>query len=139
MYELDATDMAIIRSLQGNARLQWREIGELVHLTGQAVGVRIRRLEEQGIIRGYTALTDDARLGKPITAIITILMKSNRHAEFQQFLKDEETVHEAHRISGEGCYSIRVLATGHEELNALLDRILEFANYRLQLSTQQVK
>ncbi|KIL37135.1 transcriptional regulator [Gordoniibacillus kamchatkensis] len=138
-YELDPTDIAILRLLQSNARLQWREIGEQVHLTGQAVGVRIRRLEELGAIRGYTVLTDEAKLGKPITAIVTILMKTNLHAEFQRFLREEETVREAHRISGDGCYSLKALAADNDELNRLLDRILEFANYRVQLSIQQVK
>ena len=52
----DSTDMAIIDLLRKNYRMQWREIGEQVHLTGQAVANRIRRMEELGLIKGYTTL-----------------------------------------------------------------------------------
>ncbi|MFC0216496.1 Lrp/AsnC family transcriptional regulator [Paenibacillus chartarius] len=139
MYVPDETDLEIIRLLRKNARLQWREVGELVHLTGQAVGARIRRLEEHGLIRGYTVMTDDEKLGKPLTAVVTVLMKSNRHAEFISFVQREPSVTEAHRISGDGCYSLLVRASGHDELNGMLDRLLEYANYRLHLSTQLIK
>ncbi|PEW97993.1 hypothetical protein CN446_11385 [Bacillus cereus] len=42
----DSTDFKIIKLLQENARMNWKEIGEIVHLTGQAVGKRINKLEE---------------------------------------------------------------------------------------------
>lgn len=137
--ELDATDFAIIGLLRSNARLQWREIGEKVHMTGQAVGARIRKLEELGVLQGYTLIVDEAKLGRPLTALVTVLMKSNRHSAFQALLQEEESIREAHRISGDGCYSLKVLAKDADDLNRLLDRILEHANYRVSVSIQQVK
>nr|MCX3331078.1 winged helix-turn-helix transcriptional regulator [Bacillus pacificus] len=49
----DSTDFKIIKLLQENARMNWKEIGERVHLTGQAVGKRINKLEEAGVIQKY--------------------------------------------------------------------------------------
>lgn len=46
---LDQIDLSILALLRKNSRLQWKDIGEQVHLSGQAVGNRIRRMEEQGI------------------------------------------------------------------------------------------
>lgn len=76
---LDQTDLSILALLRENSRLQWKDIGERGHLSGQAVGNRIRRMEEQGIIQGYTARIDEARIGRARTAIVTMFMKTNVH------------------------------------------------------------
>jgi Lrp/AsnC family leucine-responsive transcriptional regulator len=54
---IDAIDIEIIRCLQSNSRIQWKQIGEQIHMTGQAVANRIQRLEELGVIEGYTVTT----------------------------------------------------------------------------------
>jgi Lrp/AsnC family leucine-responsive transcriptional regulator len=66
-------------------------------------------------------------------------MKTNNHAAFQDFLKQREEVSEAHRISGEGCYLLKVSVTSAEELSRLLDDILRYANYRVNISIGTVK
>jgi Lrp/AsnC family leucine-responsive transcriptional regulator len=136
---LDQTDLSILKMLQKNGRMQWREIGEEVHLTGQAVGNRIRRMEEMGVIRGYTAVIDPAKLGPILTALVTIFMKSTDHLRFQQFIREREEIVEAHRVSGEGCYSLKVQVQDQAALNDLLDAILEYGNYRVNLSIGQLK
>lgn len=136
---LDQTDMEILHLLQLNARIQWKEIGEMVHLTGQAVATRIRRMEDEGIIEGFTVLLNQAKLGKPIKALITVFMKSTDHVAFQKFLQMKEDVVQAHRVSGEGCYWLEVDFSTQEDLNKLLDDLLYFGNYQLNLSIGKVK
>ncbi len=136
---LDRTDLAILRLLMKNARLQWKEIGERVHLTGPAVAARVRDLEEAGIITGYAAVIDEAKLGRPLTAFITVIMASADHAAFRRFLAGEEQITAAHRVSGDGCYWLRADLASPDELNSLLERILSHGNYRLQLSTERIK
>ncbi|HBF37795.1 MAG TPA: transcriptional regulator [Firmicutes bacterium] len=136
---LDATDFAIIDLLKKNARIGWRDIGEQVHLTGQAVGGRIRKMEELGLIKGYSAVLDDSKLGKAVTAFVTVYMKTTDHPEFHRFIKARSVVVEAHRISGDGCYLLKVKATSNEELNELLDALLKFGNYRVSLSIGTIK
>lgn len=137
--ELDHTDFEIIKILQKNSRMQWKEIGERVHLTGQAVGHRIKRMEENGIIRSFTLEVDPEKLGKPLLAIVTIFMKSTNHSGFKKMLIDDQVVTEAYRISGEGCYSLKVIASGQSELTDFLDRLLPYGNYRVNLSIGQIK
>jgi Lrp/AsnC family transcriptional regulator, leucine-responsive regulatory protein len=137
--ELDHTDHEIIKILQKNSRLQWKEIGELVHLSGQAVGNRIKRLEEAGIIRSYSLEVDQEKLGKPILAIVTVFMKSTNHNSFKKMIVEERLVSEAYRISGEGCYSLKVIASAQAELTDFLDRILPYGNYRVNLSIGHIK
>ncbi len=136
---LDQTDLQILELLKQNARVQWREIGEAVHLTGQAVGNRIRRMEELGVIRGFTAVIDPAKLGPSLTALVTIFMKSTDHQRFQQFILKRDEIVEAHRVGGEGCYSLKVRVSDQEALNRLLDDILEYGNYRVNMSIGQLK
>lgn len=136
---LDKTDQAILDLLADNSRLTWKEVGERVHLTGQAVAGRVTRLQEMGILRRFTVELDHERLGRPILAFITVFMKSTDHEGFRAFLTGEPAVAEAFRISGDGCYTLRLHCATQQELNAFLDRVLKFGNYQVSLNIGQVK
>jgi len=136
---LDQTDLAIVRLLREDARRQWKESGARGHLTGQAVAARGRALEDAGVITGFTAQVDAAKLGRPLAAFITVFMASADHTAFRRFLAGEEHITAAHRVSGDGCYWLRAELASHDELNALLERILRHGNYRLQLSIDRIK
>ncbi|MFZ5967737.1 MAG: Lrp/AsnC family transcriptional regulator [Bacillota bacterium] len=136
---LDQTDYEILEMLKKNARYQWREIGEQVHLTGQAVANRIRRMEEFGVIQGYTVKVDPVKEGKVVTAFVTIFMKTTDHAAFIRFVKQSPAVVEANRTSGEGCYLLKVNAATQEELLQFLDEVLAYGNYRVNLSIEDIK
>lgn len=136
---LDPTDLEIIKLLSQNSRMQWREIGEVVHLTGQAVKNRIDRLESLGIIEGYTVRINHEKLGSSLIAFVTIFMKTTDHLSFGKFLKESDMVIEAHRISGEGCYMLKVHSSCQQQLTDFLDGILKYGNYRVNLSINTIK
>lgn len=136
---LDQTDIQILKLLSDNSRLQWQEIGDLVHMTGQAVKNRVSRMEKSGVIEGYTLKIDNSKLGKNITGFITVFMKTLNHGAFHDFIKSSSLVSEAHRISGEGCYMLKFAAGTQVELTAFLDCILEYGNYKLSISIGKLK
>ncbi|MFJ8524358.1 MULTISPECIES: Lrp/AsnC family transcriptional regulator [Bacillus] len=136
---VDYTDIKILNLLKENSRIQWKDIGKETHMTGQAVRNRIRKLEEEGIIRAYTILLDEMKLGKSHLAFITIFMKTNEHSRFLDFIATKDSIVEAHKISGEGCYILKVFLESQGQLNDLLNEILIFGNYRLNLSVNKVK
>ncbi|WP_042198265.1 Lrp/AsnC family transcriptional regulator [Paenibacillus camerounensis] len=139
-YMIDDTDYRILQYLIEDSTLSHKDIGALVHMTGQAVGARIRRMRELEIIEGYTVRWNPAKIGLGIHAFVTVFLSSNAaHPPFQQFAKNKDSVLELHRVSGEGCYWIRVRLKGQEELNAFLDELLEFGNYRVNLGMGQLK
>jgi Lrp/AsnC family leucine-responsive transcriptional regulator len=138
-YMFDQTDLAIINLLRENARYQWKEIGEKVHLTGQAVAARVQALQDAGVIEVFTVSLNFAKLGTPICALITVFMNSANHAPFQRFLKQDVRVVEAHRVSGEGCYWLKTRLASHEDLNKLLEEILRYGNYRMSISIDNIK
>lgn len=96
-------------------------------------------MENLGVIKGYSVLLDEQLLGKTITAYITVFMKTTDHAAFQAFLKDHDEVVEAGRISGEGCYMLKVRVNSQEDLNIFLDAVLKYGNYRVNISIATIK
>jgi len=139
-YLIDDTDFRILQLLIDDSTLSHKEIGERVHMTGQAVGARIRRMQETQVIEGYSIRWNPEKLGLGIHAFVTVFLSSNAaHQSFQDFAKSNADVHELHRISGEGCYWMRVILRNQEQLNSFLDELLKYGNYKLVLSTNQVK
>jgi Lrp/AsnC family leucine-responsive transcriptional regulator len=136
---LDEIDFQILELLKENSRIQWKEIGETVHMTGQAVGNRIRGMEDEGIIEQYTIAVNEGKLGKSIQAFITVFLKSNHHHEFQTYVKGNPDIKEVQRISGEGCYIIKASLSDQVALNQTLDEILKYANYRVNISIGKIK
>lgn len=137
---IDRTDLLILQCLVDNATLTHKEIGRRVHLSGQAVGMRVRKLEEAGVIEGYSARLSAPLLGFAVEGFVVIFLKSPmEHERFQTFIRQAAAVEEAHRISGDGCYLLRVRTPGLAELNASLDQVLQYGNYRLYLSVKRLK
>jgi len=136
---LDQTDLQILNLLTKNSRMQWQEIGEEVHLTGQAVRNRINKMEKLGVIQGYTIKINSKMIGKELTAFVTIFMKTTDHGSFQKYIQDNPLISEANRISGEGCYLIKVIASTQEEIVGILDEILKYGNYKVNLSIENIK
>lgn len=137
--ELDTIDFQILRLLSENSRIQWKDLGQQIHMTGQAVGNRIKKLEESGVIKAYTLLVDEMKLGLKFTAFVIIYMKTANHESFIRFVRDRNEVLEVHRVSGEGCYHLKITVKSQVHLNLFLDELLEYGNYSLHLSIQEVK
>jgi Lrp/AsnC family transcriptional regulator, leucine-responsive regulatory protein len=137
--ELDNIDFQILRSLSENSRIQWKDLGAQIHMTGQAVGNRIKKLEESGVIKAYSLIVDEMELGLIFTAFVIIYMKTANHDVFIRVINDRKEVVEAHRVSGEGCYHLKIKVNSQEQLNLFLNKILEYGNYTLHLSIQEIK
>lgn len=69
---VDDTDIRILQILIQDAKRSHKEIGEAVHLTGQAVGARVRKLQDLGVIEGYTVKWNPERLGLGLQAFVTV-------------------------------------------------------------------
>ncbi len=89
---LDHTDRHILDELSKNSRLTMKELGEKVHLTGPAVAARVAKLEDKGIIEGYTIHINQVKMGYPVHTIIHIYTKSTNHQPYLSFIKKAEPV-----------------------------------------------
>lgn len=139
MMELDNIDFQILRLLSENSRIQWKDLGQQIHMTGQAVGNRIKKLEDSGVIKAYTLLVDEMKVGLIFTAFVIIYMKTANHDSFIRFVQERKEVLEVHRVSGEGCYHLTLKVKSQDQLNLFLNELLEYGNYTLHLSIKEIK
>ncbi|WP_152395188.1 Lrp/AsnC family transcriptional regulator [Paenibacillus guangzhouensis] len=137
---IDAVDLDILQLLIEDANRSHKEIGQSVHLTGQAVGARVRKLQDIGVIEGYTVRWNPEKLGQAVQALVTVFLTSHTaHQRFRAFVDSSDEIVEAHRVSGEGCYWMRIRVGSPSALSAFLEQLLEFANYKVSLTIDQVK
>lgn len=136
---LDHVDMAIINCLRENSRLQWKQIGEQIHMTGPAVANRVQRLEELGVIEGYTVKLNETLMGNTHCIFIIVHIHNYAHTKFKDFIQTRDEIKEAHRISGEPCFILKVQLSDHDLLANLLDEILVYGHYKINISIGQCK
>jgi len=111
---LDAKDYEILKLLQENAKLTIREIAHKIHLSATPVHERIKRLEQNGVIKRYTALLNHRALGESLTAICYVSLKEHTKkagALFVQAIAGLERVIECYNISGEFDFMLKVIAS----------------------------
>lgn len=137
--KIDDTDLKIIDMLKKNARLQWREIGDEIHLTGQAVGQRVKQLMDKGIITGFHASTDDSSSKDKYIAYVTVIMTTSDHQGFVNLVKNIEEITELYRISGNGCYMMKLTCCDQDEVNHILEQLLQYANYSINTIVKRLK
>jgi len=121
---LDQTDRKILHLLQRDARMTNAAIATEVGLTAPSVFERIRKLEQRGVIKGYTALIDPASLGKVLTAFIRItLADGDDYAAGEDALRADPDVLECYHVAGEDCFILKTMVRSPADLDALLRRI----------------
>jgi Lrp/AsnC family transcriptional regulator, leucine-responsive regulatory protein len=139
IMELDNIYFQFLRLLSKNSRIKWKDLGEQIHMTGQAVANRIKKLEESGVIKGYSLILDEMKLGLSYTAFVIVHMKTANHDALISFINNRKEVVEAHRVSGEGCYHFKIKVKSQEQLNLFLNKLLDHGNYSLNLSILEIK
>jgi len=120
---VDAIDLEILEHLQANARLSLSELGRLVHLSQPAASDRVRKLEESGVIIGYSARIDTTKLGFPLLAFVRMRYDYSDSKPLRQLIGQLPEILECHHVTGEDCYIFKVTATSMEDLEALTKRI----------------
>ncbi|MEW2515419.1 Lrp/AsnC family transcriptional regulator [Streptomyces sp. NPDC046870] len=125
---LDHVDWAIIEQLQREARISLSELGRRVNLSPSATTERVRNLEASGVITGYRAEIDLAKVGYPVLAIVRLKYPGNRHEPLRRLLAERREILECLRTTGNDCYTLKVAATSMEHLETLMDELAGFGS-----------
>ncbi len=121
MDRIDDIDARIVALLQDDGRIKRSTIAEAVGLSLPAVSERMRKLEDRGIVTGYTALVDARRVGYDITAFIRVTISGSEHYEtFIEQIVAMPEVQELHSITGEGSHLLKVRVRNTQALEQLL-------------------
>jgi len=125
--KLDHIDHNILRHLQENARITNAELADRVGLSPTPCLRRLRRLESEGIIRGYHTEIDREALGVNVTVIILVKLEredDNTLKEFEAALKSRSEVMECYLVTGKFDYFIRVVVPSLATYEAFLSETM---------------
>jgi len=106
--------------------MPFTELGKRVGLSTPAVMDRVRRLEDAGIIKGYRAEVNVAKMGYPIQAFIAVNVVGDFMPRMSKLAKSIPEILECHRVTGSNTFMIKVIAASVEELEKTIDRLTPY-------------
>ena len=125
---LEPLDKAIAAELAADGRRSFTELAERVGLSVSAVHQRVRRLEQRGVIRGYTARLDGEQIGLPLTAMISLTPNDpGAPDDYPQRLEHIAEIESCYSVAGDESYILLVRVASPLALEDLLRRIRECA------------
>ena len=120
VFEMDVHDSRILGELQQDARITMAELGRRVHLSQPAVTERVRKLELQGVIKGYRAEVDPGRLGYGIRAIVRV--GRAEYARVVKLIEQTPEVRNAWNVTGEDSWILEIAVMDVSHLDAVVTR-----------------
>jgi len=120
---LDRTDWRLLAELQRDGRASYAELARAVAMSASAVAERIRRLEEAGVIAGYQATINPERVGLTVMAFVRVRYPTGNYRPFHAMLDSTPEIVEAHHVTGEDCFILKVLARSMRHLEEVTGRI----------------
>ncbi|MGH7911573.1 MAG: Lrp/AsnC family transcriptional regulator [Candidatus Dormibacteraceae bacterium] len=121
---LDAVNLRILRELEGDARLPVATLARRVGMSAPAVGERLTRLGEAGVVRGFGVELDPAALGLPVQAFVRLRPSPGRLPRMARVAEESPEVLSCDRVTGEDCFVARVAVRDLAHLEEVLDRFL---------------
>tara|TARA_B100000902_G_C27062999_1_gene790097 strand:- start:245 stop:709 length:465 start_codon:yes stop_codon:yes gene_type:complete len=121
---IDAIDIKIITILQNNARSTASDIGKEVNLSVPAAAERIKKLSESGLIKNFSAILDNKKVGLDLIAYVFIISEhSDNYEDFIKKVNNCVSVMECHSITGGGSHLLKICVKNSKSLEDLLYEI----------------
>lgn len=122
---MDKTDYSILKLLQKNGRKTASDISKEIHMSVSAVSERIKRLEKENVIKGYTIVVDERRVGYALTILMEVRLENPRY--FDDFAKAVEGMDEiiaCYYKTGEFDLLLKIACDSGDEIEAIHRRIM---------------
>ncbi|BAI75625.1 hypothetical protein AZL_c03320 (plasmid) [Azospirillum sp. B510] len=126
--KLDRIDIKILHQLQKNGRITNVELAELVNLSPSPCLMRVKKLQAEGYIEGYTAQINVSKLGQTLTVFTEVTLKNHRQVDFARFLaavKKIEQLLECHLVSGGYDYMLKFVTSGIGEYQEIMEKLTD--------------
>lgn len=141
---IDDVDRSILDALQQNARTSNAELARRIGMAPSAIFQRVRKLEENGLIQGYTTRLNAKALGFGLVAFIMVQTRDNASSiDTAGTLAEFPEVLEVHRVVGEDCFIVKVRVRDTDHLAELLEHriqpIRSIASTRTTIVVKTVK
>lgn len=137
---LDGIDRRLIETLTLNARTTTADLARQVGMSAPSVADRLRRLEESGVVRGYTVDIDPVVLGYPLAAIVRIRPLPGQLRKVEALIADIPQFVECDKVTGDDCFIARLYLRSIAELDGILEQVTECAETNTAIvKTQPVR
>ncbi len=120
---LDRTDWLLLAELQRDGRASFADLARAAAMSPSAVAERVRRLEEAGAISGYRAVVEPERVGLSVLAFVRLRYPTGNYRPFHALLDSTAEIVEAHHVTGEDCFVLKVVARSMRHLEEVTGRI----------------
>ena len=121
---LDEIDKKIIKVLQDDARTSLRKISELVKVSLGTVSNRVKRMERNGVIKGYSVILDPDQIGWELNVVIGLRIQKGRLIEIQERIAKDSRVHGVYDVTGDFDSMIIARAKNRKDLDDLSKNVL---------------
>ncbi|QSO54951.1 Lrp/AsnC family transcriptional regulator [Alicyclobacillus curvatus] len=123
---MDQIDARLLALLQENGRITVSDLSKTLNLSRPSVTDRLRRLEEQHIVTGFTANVSPTGVGRDVLVIIEISELKVPCRRFEDYIADDTDILECHRVTGVMSYIMKAAVPSMVGLEALVDRLIIF-------------
>lgn len=126
---MEEQDLRILRLLAADGRMSFTDLGKATGLSTSAVHQRVKRLEQRGLIKGYSAVIDYDLLGMPLTAFISIRpIDPSQPDDSPERLREVPEIESCWSVAGDESYILKVRVSTPTDLENLLARVRSAAN-----------
>ena len=146
MDALDTIDLKIIACVQNDGRITINDLAERVGLSPSPCARRLRILEEKGIIKGYTATIDQAKVGLPVSAFASIKLERQREEDLDRFSRAVAgwpEVVDCYLMTGQRDYLLRIVVRDLQAyehfIKSKLTRLEGVASIETSFALSQIK
>ncbi|MFL1895962.1 Lrp/AsnC family transcriptional regulator [Aquimarina sp. 2-A2] len=130
---MDSVNWKILKLLQANARISNAEIGRAIGLSSPAVAERIKRMEDEDIIKGYGAKISYFKVGYQLKAIITLKAFMGRLQPFLIKVKEFDEVLSCYRITGNENIIMEVVLKDQMHLQEFIDSLITYGEAKTHI------
>lgn len=131
---MDQTDIRLLELLQLEGRISISDLSKKLSLSRPSISERLNRLEEKGVIEGFSARVSPKAIGRDVLVFIQLSqLRIHSYSDFEKSIQENPDIIECHRLTGEVSYLLKAAVTGMEHLSQLIDDLLPYGNVNTSL------
>ncbi len=129
---LDSRDYKILRELQRNGRIKVVDLAERISLSPSPCFSRLKRLEDEGYVKGYSAVLNFEKLAKPVVTYVRITLSrhnARQFSEFEQIVREIPEIVSCHLVSAEFDYMLKMVSRDIDHFHAVTELLFSRAEF----------
>lgn len=136
--KIDETDKKILQLLKEDGRMSYAALGKKIGLTSTAIGQRVQKMTEEGIILGFGVQVNKEKLGFQIQALLSLKLNFSRIEAFNKILQEFEEIEYCFRVTGEDCIVMKVNLRDNQHLRNFINRVSVYGFTKTNIIFEQL-